>query len=205
MSRRKRQHQLLAITLPFIPLSLVEPHSIVVNSFSESEKKEDAVMLNSSQMKQLSPGVFGITLLCFFLPFINITCGGEKIASVSARELVTGGTLETPEQSDKGGKGMELKGKIKSEPLAVVLLVFVVAGLVFSFLKKNVFTILAAVSAGAALITQLMLRSKILQDIDKEGEKLLQIEMAFGFWTILLLLIVALAMNMLLVLKKRTT
>ncbi len=159
-------------------------------------------MLSTNQAKQFSPGVFGITLLCFFLPFINITCSGEKIASVTARELVTGSTLEPLGGSEKGMKGMEMKGKIESEPLAAVLLALVVAGLVFSFLRKNVFTILAAVSAGAALVTQLMLRSKLLQDIDKEGEKLLQIEMAAGFWAILLLLLVALALNVWLVLKK---
>ncbi len=42
----------------------------------------------------LSPGLLGLIILCFFLPWVNIFCQNYKIASISGIQFVTGTSLK---------------------------------------------------------------------------------------------------------------
>ena len=45
--------------------------------------------------KFLNPLFFVIVIISFFLPFFNLTCQQQKIASITGFELITGTTIST--------------------------------------------------------------------------------------------------------------
>lgn len=48
----------------------------------------------------LNSGMFGVAVLCFFLPFMNIKCNGAKIMTLSGVQMATGANV------NPGGGGM---------------------------------------------------------------------------------------------------
>lgn len=101
-------------------------------------------------MRFLNPGSFGIVILCFFLPFINIKCNDVKLASVTGVQLATGTNVgggsnvlgqklpsgSSDSDSDSGSKSK----KLFEIPLLVTLVVLLAAGiavLVLTMQKKD--------------------------------------------------------------------
>lgn len=131
--------------------------------------------------KKFSPAIFGIVIICFFLPFINISCSGQKIATLSGIQLVSGTTME--------GR------KINPEPWAVVAFISSIAGLGLSFMKSRKSSILAAVSGAIGVISLLLLKAKIDNDMLKKGKGVIQVEYDLGFWLTFLLFLSAIGLN----------
>jgi lipopolysaccharide export LptBFGC system permease protein LptF len=129
-------------------------------------------------LKKFSPAVFGIILICFLLPWVNLTCQGQNAATFSGLELVTGTTVQQQNQT------------VKSEPLAVAVLVLTILGLALSFLKDKKSSIIPGIIGVAAFILLLLLKSKI----DASNQSI-QVQYAIGFWLVLVLLIGAIALN----------
>ena len=73
----------------------------------------------------------------------------------------------------------------------------VIIGLALSFIKNRKSAILPAVSGGIGTITLLMLKSKIDNDVLREGGGmiLVQVEYTFGFYAILILMVAAVGLN----------
>jgi hypothetical protein len=151
--------------------------------------------------KKISPAVFGIIIICFFFPFMDISCSGQKVISFSGIQMVTGTTIEKPTMF---GEKTENE-KIDPEPLAVATFVFVIAGLLLSFVNIRKSAILPAIFALIGIITLLMLRVKIDNDILKQGEGVIQVAYIFGFWSILFFLIIATLLNIYIFLGKNDT
>jgi membrane-bound ClpP family serine protease len=131
-------------------------------------------------LKKFSPAVFGIILICFLLPWINLSCEGHNAATFSGLQLVTGTTVQQQNQI------------VKSEPLAVAVLVLTVLGLALSFLKDKKSSIIPGIIGVAAFILLLLLKSKIDTDASNQS---IQVQYAIGFWMVLVLLIGAIALN----------
>jgi membrane protease YdiL (CAAX protease family) len=135
--------------------------------------------LNES-LKKFSPVVFGIVLICFMLPWINLSCEGHNAASFSGIQLVTGTTVERQNQ------------KVDSEPLAVAFLVLIVLGFALSFLKDKKSSIIPGIISAAAFALLLMLKSKIETESSNQS---IQVQYAIGFWLVLVLVLGAIVLN----------
>jgi len=131
-------------------------------------------------LKKFSPVVFGIVLICFMLPWVNLSCEGHNPAAFSGIQLVTGTTVEQQNQ------------KVKSEPLAVAILVLTVLGFALSFLKDNKSSIIPGIIGAAAFTLLLMLKSKIDTDASNQS---IQVQYAIGYWLVLISLIGAIVLN----------
>jgi lipopolysaccharide export LptBFGC system permease protein LptF len=131
-------------------------------------------------LKKFSPAVFGIILICFMLPWVNLSCQGQNAATFSGLQLVTGTTVQQQNQI------------VKSEPLAVAVLVLTILGLALSFLKDKKSSIIPGIIGVAAFILLLLLKSKIDTDASNQN---IQVQYAIGFWLVLVLLIGAIALN----------
>lgn len=142
-------------------------------------------------IKKFSPAIYGLVLICFFLPFTHISCQGEKVATFTGIQLVTGTTIEQTEMFSERKK----TEKIDPEPLAILVLCSAVAGLGFSFLKGKGSTLASAIVGGAGLIFLLLLKAKIDNEVLKEGKGVLRVEYGTGFWMILLLFLFAICLN----------
>jgi hypothetical protein len=131
-------------------------------------------------LKKFSPAVFGIILICFMLPWVNLSCQGQNAATFSGLQLVTGTTVQQQNQ------------EVKSEPLAVAVLVLTILGLALSFLKDKKSPIIPGIIGVAAFILLLLLKSKIDTDASNHS---IQVQYAIGFWLVLILFIGAIALN----------
>src|SRR4029077_1026171 len=73
------------------------------------------------------PLTYGAIVVCFFFTFINISCQGQRVASLSGLQLALGTTIET--QTMFGGPE---KKKVPAEPLVTGALIAAVAGFILS-------------------------------------------------------------------------
>jgi len=131
-------------------------------------------------LKKFSPAVFGVILICFMLPWVNLSCQGQNAATFSGLQLATGTTVQQQNQ------------EVKSEPLAVAVLVLTILGLALSFLKDKRSSIIPGIIGAAAFILLLLLKSKIDTDASNHS---IQVQYAIGFWLVLVLFIGAIALN----------
>lgn len=86
-----------------------------------------------SYIKKLSPALFGIALICFFLPFIEVSRQGQKIASFTGLQLAV-----ATEVQQQGFFGTQRQPKrTDPEPFAILALLAAISGLGLSFLKSK--------------------------------------------------------------------
>jgi hypothetical protein len=140
--------------------------------------------------KKFSPALFGLVLFCFFLPFMDISCGGEKVVTLTGIQLVTGTSIE---QEDAFGNTK--REKIEREPLVIVVLLAAIAGLGLSFIKTGKSAIFPAISGGIGFCLLLIFKTKVDQEVLKEGEGFIRVGYVIGFWLMLLLLLSATGLN----------
>lgn len=123
-----------------------------------------------SLKKYLSPSLFGIILLCFFLPFVTVSCGKSKEMSVTltGMQMVTGWSAEE-------------KHKEGPNPLAIGGLFLAVSGVGLGFWQnKNRFTA-STIVGGLGVVSLLALKTLFDSAIAKEGEGLLTTSWETGF------------------------
>ena len=158
-----------------------------------------------NKIKKVSPAIFGVAIICFFLPFMEVSCGGQKVMSFSAIQMVVGTTVQQPGMLEESMSKMPSLGipgeetrsqKVGPEPFAIITFLCTIIGLQLSFIRNRKSAVLPAISAGIGAITLLMLRSKITNDVLREGGGMLQVEYVFGFWVILILLIADVGLNL---------
>lgn len=156
-------------------------------------------------IKKFSFAIFGLVLIAFFLPFMHLSCQGQKIGtSISGFQLITGTTMELPDMGkmmaqQPGMPGeppaMKADSKIGSELFAIIAFSCAVLGLGLSFLKNKKSAILPAISGVAGLVMLLLLKSKLDGNITKEAGGMVQVEYDIGFWLIAVFFLLAAGLN----------
>lgn len=121
---------------------------------------------------------FGLILVCFMLPFITISCNNNKIASLNGYELAFGTTLESNQSSSRNKQ----KQETEPQPFAIIAIFFGVTGLITSLSNgSNVFRY-CSVSGLCGIISMAVLYLQIIEDNSKN--KLISIEIEYGFWLV---------------------
>ena len=152
--------------------------------------------------KILNPVIFIIVIICFFLPFFNITCQQQKIGSVTGFELITGTNIAT-DGINKGIKDFTVpevnKGtkteEVSSEPLALIALLLAIGGLIISFYGK-ISDIGSAATGLMGTLVLIFLSSVVREDIlGKVRYQPLTVECATGYYLTLIFFIIALVYN----------
>lgn len=98
-----------------------------------------------SIVNRISPALFVVIILSFFMPFIEISCSDTSLGTFSGYDVMMGTASEKVQKDkkdDKSGFNIEL----------MVALLAAVAGLGLGFLKKPLDKILPAVMALTGLI-----------------------------------------------------
>jgi hypothetical protein len=154
--------------------------------------------------KFLNPIFFAIIIICFFLPFFNLMCQQQKIASVTGFDLISGTTISTS-GVNKALSGLSVpqteinKGlktdTVAPEPLALIVFILAIAGLLISFFGK-------IADIGSAIISLLgsfcliFLSSTVTDNIlGKVHYQPLAVECASGYYIALLLFVLLLIYN----------
>ncbi|MEQ8174771.1 MAG: FHA domain-containing protein [Syntrophomonadaceae bacterium] len=123
-----------------------------------------------SLKKYLSPSLFGIILLCFFLPFVTVSCGNSKEMAIS----LTGMQLATGWAADE-------KHKEGPNPLAVGGVVLAVSGVGLGFWQNRSRFMASSIVGGLGVATLFALKTLFDNGVAKEGEGVLTTSWESGF------------------------
>jgi len=121
------------------------------------------------------PLTYGAILVCFLFTFVNISCQGDRYASLTGVQLAFGTTIET--QKVFGGTE---KKKIEPAPLVMLAFFAAVAGLVAGLIRNNK---IAAIAGVAGFILLLLYKSNTDGDVTRQGNGMIQIDYGGGFVT----------------------
>ncbi len=158
--------------------------------------------------KKFSPVIFVFAIICFFLPFVNFSCGGQKIVSFTGIQLVIGAKVNQPpsmfdestDMSRSFGMGtskpkMNKQGEKAQDSLIIAAFIVAIAGLALSFLGGKNSSIVPAILGVAGIIILLIFKTKTDNDILREGGGAIQAEYAIGFWLTFLAFVLAALFN----------
>ncbi len=159
--------------------------------------------------KFVSPSIFLLAALCFFLPFVSFTCQGQKIADVTGMELVTGTKIEKFEMqkfdSRQKDPGLEDQRDVSSEPMAIAAFIFAIIGIVVSLIPRysRMLSLIAGALGGLML---LFLRSSISGEVTGDFNfQIIQVTYEWGYYLALILFIIAFAINLYQVISENRT
>ncbi len=143
-------------------------------------------------LKKFSPAVFLLTIFCFFLPWVSVSCQNQKVATFSGTDLVRGTIVKVPDE--QGNIKEERKG---AEPLAILALLSALAGLGLSFLKDKRGVIGSGVAGALGIVFLFLLKSKLENDAMNVGSGLLNVHVHYeiGFYLTMLLFLIAVILS----------
>jgi hypothetical protein len=150
-------------------------------------------------LKNFSPAAFVIIIFCFFLPFVNITCGGQTVVSLTGIKLVTGteikpqGIFDQKNMPDNPAEQQKDKFKmdenIDSQPMALLALIMAAAGLALSFIRKKITTLIGMIASILGAAFMLLLKANLDGDLPSEAQMVVDIEFLFWYWLALIMFI----------------
>ena len=134
---------------------------------------------NIASRRSLIPILFAIVIIFFFFNFFTISCGGQKVGSVTGISLVTGSELKSHDMIS----GVETKGeKIPSSAWAIIAFGAAIVGLGVFLIKEKrealIGTGAGAIGFGSLFILQFAIKSAI----EKKAEGALQTDFQFAYW-----------------------
>jgi hypothetical protein len=124
---------------------------------------------------KITPALLCFGVFCFFLPFISVSCGGQKLMSFTGIQLATGPTYQEPTMF-----GPAQTKKIDPEPLAYLALGAGIIGALLGFINGKPGQMLAGVCGTIGLVMLIMLKFKLESDLAKQP--VLQINYETGYW-----------------------
>lgn len=144
----------------------------------------------------VSRGFVGLILACFFLPFITLSCGGEKI-SLSGVQVIRGADI------DESTPGKE----VSSDAVATTAYALAFAGFFATLISRRflIFALLSGLGALTMLIYKWRLDDALANGSASEGvvTGVVAVQYRAGYWLAFLLFIASAAWNSYLYWQKR--
>lgn len=149
-------------------------------------------------IKKFSPALFGIIILCFFLPFANLSCSGQTVMTLTGFQLITG-----TEYSDQNMMGQNMfdqnnennannkSREVQSQPMALFALIAAVAGLAVGFIRKKTTALISLVIAVLGVVFLFLLKINMDGDAALSGQGIIKLEYQSGYWLTIILFIAA--------------
>jgi hypothetical protein len=150
------------------------------------------------QIKKFSPAAFIIIIFCFFLPFVNLTCSGQTVMTLTGIQLITGAEYKPLDQKEMFGEdqsGQQTRQltssqNIDAQPMALFALVAAILALAISFIKKKIPALICMIISVLGAISLLLLKGNLDGDATMQGQGIVQIEYQLGYWLAFLLFII---------------
>ena len=122
-------------------------------------------------LRKLPPAAYLLALICFLLPFVEVSCNGQKVVSLTGLQLLAGSQVG-------GGAGIfaQPQQQVKPETLIVVAFVAGIAGLVLSLLKQRRTDMVGAVCGIVGGGSLLALQQSILSGAPPQALGLIQVQ-----------------------------
>ncbi len=148
----------------------------------------------------ISPALFLLAALCFFLPFVSFTCQGQTIATISGMELITGTKIEKFEMekfdNQQTNPDLDKDRNVSSEPLAVAAFIFALCGIIVSLIPR--YSRMLSIIAGAlGALMLLFLRSSIGGEVTGDFDfKIIEVSYEWGYYLSFIFFISPFALNL---------
>ncbi|HKB87990.1 MAG TPA: zinc ribbon domain-containing protein [Ignavibacteriaceae bacterium] len=148
----------------------------------------------------ISPALFLLAALCFFLPFVSFTCQGQTIATVSGMELITGTKIEKFEMEkfddQQTNPDLNEDRDLRSEPLAVAAFIFALCGIIVSLIP-HYSRMLSIITGALGALMLLFLRSSIGGEVTGDFDfKIIEVSYEWGYYLSLIFFISPFALNL---------
>jgi hypothetical protein len=146
-------------------------------------------------VKKFSPAFYGVIVLLFFLPFVNLSCGGQTIMSVSGFQLITGTEVKASGMFGEMNSADELntdeKKEIESQPLALIAFLAALIGLIISFFKKRITALSSIVVSSSGVVFLLLLKVSLdgNPELNVSGQNVITLDYQFAYWLSIILFI----------------
>jgi hypothetical protein len=145
----------------------------------------DASIDTENKKRKIRCAPFALALICFFLPFIQVSCQGQKSTSLTGLQLATGTEIV---QRDPWSGRKEIQTIPSEKSIVFVLICAAVAtGAAFVAGKKG--SLIPAISGGLGFVLMLVAKSRLDNQTLEEGQGMLTIEYQVGFIAVCLLLL----------------
>ena len=141
---------------------------------------------------------FGLIIVLFLMPFINVSCSGIVNIPLSGMDLATGKTLAFKEPFSNKVQ----RQHIEPQPYASLALTFALLGLAAGLVRARPARLANALFGGGGAGALLMLKQRIDTEVMQQGRGLITVEYQAGFWIVLLLFLAALAVGIFLFSRK---
>ena len=148
-------------------------------------------------VKKFSPAFYGAIVILFFLPFVNLSCGGQTIMSITGFQLITGteikasgmfgGEMNTTSETD-----VDQKKEVESQPLALFAFVAAIIGLIISFFKMRIPALINIVVSVSGVVFLLLLKVSLdgNPELNVSGQNVITLDYQFAYWISIILFIV---------------
>ena len=162
----------------------------------------------SLKEKFLSPACFGIVIVCFFFPFLDIKCNEVRLAKVKGIELVTGSEIDGNDfHLPKDAKDESKQFDFTTEPqpiehnyFAIASFLLAIGGLTLSFLmrmKKEIFIGFIGFAGGLSLLLmRIQIDNTLSASAGEMRQYLLHIDYVYGYWFALIFFFLVGAINL---------
>jgi hypothetical protein len=141
--------------------------------------------------------LFAGSALCFFFPFVTVSCAGEKVMTLSGRQLATGSAIEVPQPF-----GPSRTQRTAADPFAAMAGLCAVAGVALSLAGARL-AALAAVSGAAGAVSLGVMAARMQDQVQHATEGMGQASLEAGFTLAISLLAAAAAWNLYLVTQEK--
>jgi hypothetical protein len=129
--------------------------------------------------------LFAGSALCFFFPFVTVSCAGVRVFTLTGQQLATGGSMEVPQAF-----GPSKSQRIDPNPLASVAALCALAGVGLSFAGRRL-AAGGAVSGAVGTVSLGVLASRMEGEVRLLTQGLGQSSLEVGFILAACLMVVA--------------
>jgi len=144
-----------------------------------------------TKMRQLRIAPFALALICFLLPFVEVSCQGRKMVTLTGLQLATG----TQIQQRDAFSGQAQTREIPREPLVFFVLLCTVVATGYCFVSGSRGRKVSALAGTLALILLFVAKSKMDNDAVREGQGMLIVGYGIGYIFTCVLLVVGVAIS----------
>jgi hypothetical protein len=138
---------------------------------------------NISSRRSLIPVFFAAVILLFFFNFFTVSCGGQKVGSVTGINLVTGTELNGSDMfSDSETRGE----KVPPNAWAIIAFVSAIVGLVVFLIKEKREALIGTGAGAFGFASLLILQFAIKSAIERKTDGALQTDFQFAYWAALI-------------------
>ena len=132
-------------------------------------------------MRGISSSLYLLILICFFLPFVSVSCQKQEVVTVTGLDLATGKSLPRENIFWSGERA------VPPQPLAVAALILTLAGAAAGLLKGKTGAFGGILLGLSGMITLFLLKNKMDSELVRYSKLFFAVKYEPWYWTALIL------------------